>query len=91
MELHLSDVGKIWIRVRNRPTKRLEPASRPRSSRNHKGVCRDPHPPPEKSGVLAAIYQVFTFASPNRAKFKKRVQKPKFTVFEPTWQKHGFC
>ena len=26
MKLHLGDVGKIWIRVRNRPTKRLEPA-----------------------------------------------------------------
>ena len=26
MKLHLGDVGKNWIRVRNRPTKRLEPA-----------------------------------------------------------------
>ena len=83
--------------VLNRPTKRLEPASRPRSSRNDWCVCRDqlvhirlPAPAPEKSGVLAAIFFFSTFAPPNWVHFWKRLQKPKLSVFEPTWRKREF-
>ena len=81
--------------VLNRPTKRLEPTSRPRSSRNDWCVCRDqlvhirlPAPAPEKSGVLAAIFFFSTFAPPNWVHFWKQLQKPRLSVFEPTWRKH---
>ena len=99
MKLHLSDVGKIWIRVRNRPTKRLEPASNRRSSRNDWCVCRDqlvhirpPAPAPRKKWCFGGNLQIFHFCTLEMGTFPKHVQKPNLSVFEPIHFEPGvFC
>ena len=76
----------------NRPTKRLEPASNRRSSRNHKGVCRDqlvhirpPAPAPRKKWCFGGNLPGFHFCTLEMGTFPKHVQKPNLTVFAPTW------
>ena len=68
--------------ILNRPTKRLEPTSRPRSSRNDWCVCRDqlvhirpPAPAPRKKLCFGGNLQSFHFCTPELGPFLKTATK----------------
>jgi len=72
----------------NRPTKRLEPASNRRSSRNHKGVCRDqlvhirpPAPAPRKKYCFGGNLQFFLLLHPGNGHISKTRTKTQLVSF----------